>query len=94
MRIDEVVPTYVKHIPRAPLMEQGKLYISLEFECAIHLCACGCSTQVVTPLRMNTGWELKQEENGTVVSLTPSIGNYQIPCKTHYWITRNKVVWA
>jgi len=28
------------------------------------------------------------------VTLTPSIGNSQLPCKSHYWITDNKIVTA
>ena len=32
-------------------------------------------------------------DNGTV-SLRPSIGNWQLPCRSHYFIVRNRVVWA
>ena len=28
------------------------------------------------------------------VSLHPSIGNWSFPCRSHYWIRGNRVVWA
>jgi hypothetical protein len=28
------------------------------------------------------------------VSLDPSIGNWQFPCRSHYWIRRERIVWA
>jgi len=46
---------------------------------------------VVTPLTP-TDWELRY--NGKTVSLSPSIGNWSLDCKSHYWIIRNKVRWA
>ena len=55
------------------------------------LCACGCGEKTVTPLGEN-GWNLTFDENG--LSLKPSIGNFNIPCKSHYFITNNKVRWC
>jgi len=69
----------------------GVLYITLEYGTAVHLCPCGCGSRVVTPLTP-TDWELRF--NGKEVSLSPSIGNWSFPCKSHYWIIRNKVRWA
>lgn len=31
---------------------------------------------------------------GGKVSLAPSIGNWTFPCRSHYWIRRNQIVWA
>ena len=31
---------------------------------------------------------------GASVSLDPSIGNWNFPCQSHYWIDRNRVRWA
>jgi hypothetical protein len=31
---------------------------------------------------------------GDSVSLDPSIGNFNLPCQSHYWIRDGKVVWA
>ena len=66
------------------------LYITLSFRVAIHLCACGCRNQVVTPLGVGQ-WRVSCE--GEHISLSPSIGNFQFPCRSHYFITKNEVVW-
>jgi hypothetical protein len=75
---------FVEFIPNP--MEQNILYISKDYGVANHLCLCGCGTQTVTPIGDN-GWQLI--ENGDKVSLTPSIFNYQYPCKSHYILTNN-----
>jgi len=80
----EIKPVFVEFIPEK--MEQGILYISKEYKCANHLCLCGCGNQTVTPLH-DKGWTLI--EDGNKVSLTPSIGNYQFDCQSHYIITNN-----
>lgn len=68
--------------------EPGILYISMEYTVAVHLCVCGCGNSVTTPLSPN-GWELTF--NGESVSLSPSIGNWSLPCQSHYWIVKNEV---
>jgi hypothetical protein len=77
----------VKYIPAK--LDSGILYVSKEFGSAAHLCACGCGTIVRTPLDR---WSLKETKDGP--SLDPSIGNWQEPCKSHYWIERGKIRWA
>lgn len=74
-----------------PGMEEGVLYISMEYCSAIHKCVCGCGNKVVTPISP-TEWELTFD--GKSVSLYPSIGNWHFECKSHYWITKNKVKFA
>ncbi len=69
-------------------IEDGTLYISIEYCTAIHKCVCGCGNEVVTPLSP-TDWEFTFD--GKSVSLSPSIGNWNFECKSHYWIVRNKV---
>lgn len=69
-------------------LEEGVLYISMERSIAIHLCVCGCKNEVVTPLSP-TDWKLIY--NGLDISLRPSIGNWEFKCKSHYFITENKV---
>lgn len=66
-------------------LEQGKLYISEQYECVIHLCLCGCGTKTVTP--PSQGWNIIKEKDGSV-SITPSILNNQ-SCGSHYIITKN-----
>jgi hypothetical protein len=81
-------PTFTEHIP--PDLEPGTLYISLTYATALHLCACGCGRKVVTPLSP-AEWQLIFD--GTV-SIHPSIGNWQYPCQSHYFIRSNQVIWA
>jgi hypothetical protein len=79
----------VQYIPKTP--EPGVLYVSEEFEAAVHLCACGCGLKVSTPLGP-TEWSFLDSPNGP--SLEPSIGNWQFPCRSHYWIRNGQIVWA
>ena len=72
-------------------LKPGVLYASEEFGIAVHLCACGCGSKVSTPLGP-TEWTLEDTKNGP--TLTPSVGNWQQDCQSHYWIRRGKVVWA
>ena len=72
-------------------LEPGVLYVSEEFGAAAHLCACGCGAKIRTPLGP-PAWSLEETDSGP--SLHPSVGNWQLPCKSHYWIKRGKVVWA
>jgi len=82
-------PEYVEFIPK--VLEDGVLYISKKFKTASHRCCCGCGTKIVTPLR-ETEYELI--ERGDRVSLYPSIGNWNHPCQSHYWIRDGRIVWA
>lgn len=79
----------VKHMPPREEMKQDVLYISREFELAIHLCACGCGGQAVTPLGP-TDWTIAETPRGP--SLTPSIGHQHWPCRSHYHVTAGEFV--
>ena len=72
-------------------LENGIIYVSLIYCTAIHKCCCGCQEEVVTPLSP-TDWKLIFD--GKSISLYPSIGNWNFPCKSHYWINNNRVEWA
>lgn len=72
-------------------LSPGFLYVSEEFGIAVHLCPCGCGSKIRTPLG-KTDWVLKKTKMGP--SLYPSIGNWQLPCQSHYWITEGTIVWA
>lgn len=89
MTISSLRPAYVEFIPKQ--LEDGVLYISQRFQTASHLCCCGCKTKIVTPFR-NAEYTLTSK--GDRVSLSPSIGNWDHPCQSHYWIENNEVVWA
>ena len=89
MKAHSVRPVYVEFIPKT--LSSGVLYISKKFRTASHLCCCGCGTKIVTPLRET---EYSLTERGQLVSLSPSIGNWNHPCQSHYWIRENNVVWS
>lgn len=80
---------YVHYMPK--ILENGALYVSQEFNTAAHLCACGCGEKVRTPLTP-TEWQLTNSDQGP--SLKPSIGNWQLRCKSHYWIANGNIIWA
>lgn len=90
MRLTRITPRFVDAIPRD--LEEGILYISKSYGTASHKCACGCGTRVVTPLTP-TDWKVIREKNGSV-SVFPSIGNWDYPCESHYWIEHNRISWA
>jgi len=75
-----------------PVMEDGVLYISEEYETAGHKCCCGCGEKVITPLNP-AKWRLTKSPNGAV-SLYPSVGNWKFACQSHYWIRENRVIAA
>jgi len=80
---------FVDNIPDG--IEDGIVYISIPFETVIHKCCCGCGNEVVTPLSP-VDWSVTF--NGESISLEPSIGNWSFKCHSHYWITKNKVIWS
>lgn len=80
-----VFPKYVEFIPHVSKMTDGIIYISKEYGTASHLCLCGCGCLTVTPLNAN-GWNLTDTDGA--ISMTPSIGNFQFQCKSHYIITK------
>lgn len=80
---------FLQFIPEE--LQEGTIYVSIRFATVSHLCACGCKTKVVTPLKP-TDWKLTFD--GKTISLHPSIGNWAFPCRSHYWIRNNKVQWA
>lgn len=87
MRAVCLQPVFSEYIPAD--VQDGILHISMEYATATHLCACGCGAKVVTPLG-RAGWALTFD--GTI-TLRPSIGNGQMPCRSHYLISRNHVDW-
>jgi Family of unknown function (DUF6527) len=80
---------FVEFIPE--IIEEGIIYISVEYCTAIHKCVCGCGNEVVTTISP-TDWKLTYD--GKSISLSPSIGNWNFDCKSHYWISNNKVKMA
>ena len=79
-----VNPQYSEFIPERETMGEGIIYISETYETASHLCLCGCKNLTVTPLGLQDWTMLNKDDKLTI---TPSIGNYNFPCKSHYIIT-------
>jgi hypothetical protein len=80
---------FVQHIP--DLLEPGVLYISMEYGTAAHRCCCGCCEEVVTPFTP-TDWQMTFD--GETISLRPSVGNWNLRCRSHYVIDHSKVIEA
>lgn len=89
MKLQRIQPRFVELIPKE--LDDGVLYISEKYKVAVHKCACGCGQKVVTPLSP-ADWQIRKQ--GELVSLHPSIGNWNFECRSHYWIRGNEIVWA
>jgi hypothetical protein len=96
MKLDKLVTMLCDSIP-VP-REPGVLYVSQKYDCAIHLCPCGCGNEVVTPLESDAlpGWKLTlvlAVDGGAEVTLSPSI-LCRTECGSHYFIRSNRVEWC
>ena len=89
MRITNLQHRFVDFVPEG--LEPGVLYIALEYGAIAHLCGCGCGSEIATPLGP-TDWKMTYD--GESVSLHPSVGNWSLPCRSHYVIRSGKVIWA
>lgn len=82
---------FVEYIPATKEQIDGVVYITTTYNTAVHKCFCGCGQQVITPLSP-TDWKITYD--GESISLYPSIGNWSYECRSHYWVTKGKVIWA
>ena len=89
MRRTSITHEFVEYVPAA--LADGVVYISIPHRTAVHKCACGCGNKVVTPITP-ADWHLLYD--GDTVSLTPSVGNWGFPCRSHYWIKSNRIRWS
>ena len=80
---------FVEFIPEN--IQADTIYVSIEYSTAVHKCFCGCGNEVVTPFSP-TDWKLSFD--GESITLSPSIGNWNFDCRSHYFIRNNKVHWA
>lgn len=87
-KVSSIVPEFIETFPTQ--LKPGVLYVSATYSTAAHLCCCGCREEVITPLS-RAQWVLTFDGN---VSLRPSIGNWALPCRSHYVIDRGDVRWA
>jgi len=91
MRQSAIRAQFVEFIPEPEQLEDGVLYVSQRYRTAAHRCCCGCGSEVVTPLGP-ADWTI-EAVNGAV-TLHPSIGNWSLPCRSHYLVRQGRVVWA
>lgn len=89
MKTGHFRPQFVESVPET--LDAGVLYVSMSLASVIHLCACGCGQEVITPLSP-TDWKLWFD--GESVTLDPSIGNWSFRCRSHYWIRGGAVQWS
>ena len=85
----EMTHRFVEFVPDD--LDERTLYVSTRYKTVVHLCCCGCGRLVVTPLSP-AAWRLTFD--GASISLHPSVGSWNLPCKSHYWIDRNRVEWS
>lgn len=78
---------FVEFVPDR--LEPGILYVSMPYATVTHLCCCGCGSEVVTPLTP-TDWQMFYD--GEAISLFPSVGNWNLPCRSHYVIRGGRVI--
>lgn len=86
-----VTPKYVEVIPDFKTFEDNVIYISKKYGSTVHKCLCGCGEKTVLPINNiingeDLGWQMFEDEKG--LTFTPSVGNYQLPCKSHYVIQK------
>ena len=65
--------------------------MSIAYLTTVHKCPCVCSKEVVTA-QSRTYWKLVFD--GETVSLDPSVGNWSFPCRSHYWVSNDRAMWA
>jgi len=72
---------------------QADHFDSIRFRIALfaRICTCGCGAKIRTPLGP-TEWAVEETAGGP--TLTPSVGNWQQPCQSHYWIHEGEIRWA
>lgn len=89
MRHTHLDHRFVRELPDS--LDPGVLYVSMDYCMAVHSCCCGCREEVATPFTP-TDWRMTF--NGESISLWPSIGNWSLPCRSHYVIMRGWVIEA
>jgi hypothetical protein len=89
IRVKTLRHRFVETIPDS--IEPGVLYVSMEYATAAHRCCCGCGEEVVTPFSP-AQWQMSF--NGDAVSLHPSVGNWNLRCRSHYVVREGRVIEA
>lgn len=72
-------------------LDGGVLYVSMPYATVMHLCCCGRGRKVVTPLAP-AQWRLTFD--GENISLHPSVGSWNLHCRSHYVISGGQAIEA
>ena len=88
-RVDSLRAEFVETMPNT--LDDGVIYISQKYRVALHNCGCGCGEEVSTPLGPT---EFSVHMDGDRVTVTPSIGNHDFACRSHYFIKHGSIIWA
>lgn len=89
IKINRLQHRFVETMPEK--IEPGILYISMEYATAAHCCCCGCGEEVVTPFSP-AQWRMTFD--GDAVSLNPSVGNWNLRCRSHYVVRDGRAIYA
>lgn len=64
-----------------------------DFWYALLKCPCGCNEKIMLNLMDDANPYWKTEIINSKVSVIPSIWR-KVNCKSHFWVTNNKVIWV
>ena len=96
-RLKEVIPRLVDEVPAREELELGVVYLAPQYGTAVFLCPCGCGQETAISINDEIWgkdvphWDYKFENDK--VSFSPSILQRTL-CKSHFFITNNKVRWC
>ena len=89
---ETIRPVFIEKIPaNLKELQAGVLYISMKYNTLVHRCPCGCRGLSEVGLHPATRRMIYDGEN---ISIEPSIGVRTLQCRSHYWITKNRIIWA
>jgi hypothetical protein len=89
IKTTHLVHQFVDNMPET--LGPGVLYVSMRYALAMHLCCCGCGREISTPFSP-AQWKMSFDGDG--VSIAPSIGSWNLACRSHYFIDRGRVIEA
>lgn len=79
-----------------PELEDGVLYVVDNSPYVEYNCPCGCGRVVTIHTTKQSaeynGWNF-EERNGKV-TLSPSVYSTGFPCRSHYFIQNNRIIWC
>lgn len=81
---------YLEVAKTPSVLEDGIVYVNVEFELASMNCACGCGHKIV--LLCPDGHTVVND--GGFATIVPSIGVWDSPCRSHFFVTRGEVDWS